>query len=348
MCIRDRPIPTQFVPKAEDVSVLQDRVTAALAAIPGVTGVSAVSGLPLTAGANQNGIAIPGTPGNTGNAERDTPLVDIMGARAGYVEVMGIRLVAGRGFETVRRPDVREVLIDHVLARHFFPTGNPIGARIPVADNRVLTIVGVIEQPRLYDVHKDGRPQLYSRAEDDGYRNLSFVLRTTRDPYAVAPEARSAIRGIDSRLAVSQVRTMEDVVADAVRQQRISAVLIAGFALGALLLAAMGLFGVVAGSVTRRRHEFAVRLALGADHGRVLRLVVGEGAMLLAIGLLIGAPGVYLVGGLVRGILVGVSPLDPATLASVALGLGLVAMVACYIPARRVLQLEPAQSLRQE
>ena len=342
------PIPTQFVPKAEDASVLQDRVTGALLAIPGVTGVSAVSALPLTAGAGQTTVTIPGAPGNTGDTERDKPLVDIMGARAGYVEVMGLRLAAGRAFETARRPDVREALVDNVLARHFFPAGNPIGARIPYGDNQFLTIVGVIEQPRLYDVHKDGRPQVYVRAEDDGYRTLTFVLRTDRDPYAVVPEARTAIRGIDSRLAVAQVRTMEDVIADAVRQQRISAVLIAGFALGALLLAAMGLFGVVSGSVTRRRHEFAVRLALGADHGRVLRLVVGEGATLLAIGLLIGAPGVYLAGGLVRGILVGVSPLDPATLAVVALGLGLVAMFACYVPARRVLKLEPAQSLRQE
>jgi ABC-type antimicrobial peptide transport system permease subunit len=100
--------------------------------------------------------------------------------------------------------------------------------------------------------------------------------------------------------------------------------------------------------VTRRQHEFAVRLALGADHPRVLRLVVGEGARLLLIGLLIGAPGVYLAGGLLRGVLVGISPLDPATLVAVSAGLALVALVACYVPARRVLRLEPAESLRQE
>jgi putative ABC transport system permease protein len=141
---------------------------------------------------------------------------------------------------------------------------------------------------------------------------------------------------------------MDEIVGDAVRQQRISAVLIASFALGALLLAAMGLFGVVSGSVTRRRHEFAVRLALGADHHRVLRLVLGEGARLIAIGLLIGAPGIYFAGRVIRGVLVGVSPLDPLTLSGVAFGLASVAMAACYVPARRVLRLEPAQSLRQE
>jgi len=141
---------------------------------------------------------------------------------------------------------------------------------------------------------------------------------------------------------------MEEIVGESVRQQRLSAVLIAGFALGALVLATMGLFGVVSGSVTRRRHEFAVRLALGADHGRVLRLVLGDGARLVGLGLLLGAPGIYVAGRLIRGVLVGVSPLDPFTLAAVALGLGLVAMAACYVPARRVLKLEPSESLRQE
>jgi len=115
-----------------------------------------------------------------------------------------------------------------------------------------------------------------------------------------------------------------------------------------VLLAAMGLFGIVAGSVTRRRHELALRLAVGADHGRLVRLVLGEGTALVLVGVLIGLPGIYIAGGLLRGTLVGVSPLDPLTLASVALGLGLVTMVACYVPARRVLRINPAQSLRQE
>ena len=119
-------------------------------------------------------------------------------------------------------------------------------------------------------------------------------------------------------------------------------------ALGALLLAAMGLFGVVSGSVTRRRHELAVRLALGADHSRVLRLVLKEGALLVMAGLLIGAPGIYIANGLIRGLLVGVSPSDPLTLLAAALGLLLVTMATCYVPARRALRIEPAQLLREE
>ena len=112
-------------------------------------------------------------------------------------------------------------------------------------------------------------------------------------------------------------------------------------------MAAMGLFGVVSGSVTRRRHDLAVRPALRADHRRVLRLVIGEGTRLVALGVLVGAPGTYAASGLLRGVLIGVSPSDQVTLVAVALGLAAAALAACYVPARRVLSIEPAQSLRQ-
>jgi putative ABC transport system permease protein len=186
------------------------------------------------------------------------------------------------------------------------------------------------------------------RAEDFGYRNLSFVVRTTRDPESLVPEVRRVIRQTDGRIALTDVKTMEQIVEDSLRQQRMSAVLIAGFALGALILAAMGLFGIVSGFVTRRRHELAVRLALGADHQRLLWFVLTEAVLLVGIGVLIGVPGVYAAGQLVRGVLVGISPTDSATLAAVAGGLALVTLVTCYIPARRVLRREPAQLLRQE
>lgn len=258
-----------------------------------------------------------------------------------------MRVLAGRAFDKVRRDAVREALLDRHLARQFFPTGSPLGAKIPFRDGS-LTVVGVVDQARLYNVHQDGRPQLYVRAEDWGYRTLSFVLRTGREPQGLIADVRAAIRRIDPRLAVADTRTMDDIVDDALRQQRISTVLVAGFAVGALLLAAMGLFGVVSGSVTRRRHELAVRLALGADHNRVVRLVLGEGVRLVGMGMIIGVPGVYAIGTLLRGVLVGVSPSDPLTLLAVSLGLALVAMTACYVPARRVAAIDPAQSLRAE
>jgi putative ABC transport system permease protein len=346
------PVPARMFPKPAEALSLQERVQDALAAIPAVTGASAATPLPLTGGTWQTNIAIPGAPGNTGDADRDTPLVDVIGTRAGYVEVMGMRLLAGRAFDPVRQNDVREALIDRQLARKFFPAGNPLGAKIPFLKHS-LTIVGVVEQTRLYDVHQDSRPQLFIRVEDwaaeaGDFLSLSFVLRAQREPQTLIPGVRAAIRRIDPRLATADLRTMDEIVDNGLRQQRISAVLIAGFAIGALLLVAMGLFGIVAGSVARRRHELALRLALGADHPRVLRLVMGEGARLVGMGVLIGLPGIYLAGDVLRGVLIGVSPSDPLALLAVALGLVFVSMVACYMPARRVLRIEPAQSLRQE
>jgi putative ABC transport system permease protein len=342
------PIPAQLVPQAPDVLALQERIERALAAIPGVAGVSATSGVPLTDSASQTTIAIPGAPGNTGNEDRDRPLIDYMGVRAGYFDVMGMRVIEGRSFDPIRHEGVREAVIDRNLARHFFPSGSSLGARIPFGNNQFLTIVGVVDQARLYDVHQDGRPQVYLRAEDAGSRSLVYVLRSERDLAGLVPDVRTAIRAIDSRLAIANVRTMQEIVGNALRQQRISAVLIAAFALGALLLTGMGLFGVISGSVTRRRHELAVRLAVGADHGRLLRLILREGALLVGLGVLLGVPGVYFAGNLLRGVLVGVSPTDPSTLGAVTLGLGLVTMVACYLPARRVLGIDPAQSLRKD
>lgn len=337
----------RLFPNGADVLAFQDRVESALAALPGVTGVSATSALPLGASANQYTIGIPGAPGNTGDADRDRPLVDIIAARPGYVEVIGMRLLAGRDFREARRDGVHEALIDRQLARQFFPAGNPLGATIPIDDNS-LTIVGVVEQARLYDLHQDGRPQILVRADDLTPYTPYFVIHTLREAQTLIPELRTAIRQIDPRIPISEVRTMDEIVTNALRQERISAVLIAGFALGALLLVAVGLFGVISGSVARRRGELAVRLALGATHSRVLRLVVGEGARLIVFGLFIAIPGIYISGQAIRGVLIGVSPFDALTLISVAIGLAAVALLACYLAARRVTGIDPSRMLRDE
>ena len=258
-----------------------------------------------------------------------------------------MRILAGRAFERTHHDNVQEALIDQHLARHFFPTGTPIGATIPFK-GKTLRIVGVVKQARLSNLHEDGQPQLFIRAEDWVRYMPVWVIKTHRDPRALVPEVRRAIREIDPRIPVSSVQTMDEIVTDALRQQRISAVLIGGFALGALLLVAMGLFGMISGSVVRRHGELAVRMALGASHQRLLRLVLSEGALLVVIGMLIAIPGVYAAGGLIRGLLVDVSPWDPFTLSTVAFGLLFVTMASCYVPARRVLRIDPAPLLRQE
>jgi putative ABC transport system permease protein len=351
--------PPEFFPKPADVVGFQDRVERALKTIPGVTDASATSALPFTASSGLGSIKIPGAPGNTGSPGHDELVVDIIGTRASYTSVMGMRILAGRPFDPVRDDGRQEAIVDRHLAEYFFPNANPIGATIPWPERRIsttyapapsggLTIVGVVEQARLNDVYRDGRPQLYIRTEDWGYRPLSFVLRTARDPETIIPEARAALRRTEPRVAMGNAKTMAQIVDDTLRQPRTSAVVVASFALGALLLATMGLFGIVSNSVTRRRHEMAVRLALGADHRRILRLVLGEGAVLVGLGMLIGIPGIYAVSRLIRSALIGISPSDPLTLAIVTVVLAGVTMAACYLPARRVLRIDPAQSLRDE
>jgi predicted permease len=339
---------TIVFPQDTDAASFLDRTTTALRALPGVIGVSASSTLPLSGGSSMNTVGFPGAPGNTGDQQRDRPLVDRVQARAGYFETLRMRVLAGRGFEEARQPNVREAVIDRQLADQFFPSSNPIGSPISFGKS-TLTIVGVVDQARLHDLYRDGRPQMFVRAEDYGSRGYwFFVIRTTAEPQGVIQDARAAIRRIEPRIPVSMMLTMDEIVADRRSRERISAVIIAGLALGALLLVAVGLFAVIAGSVTRRRGELAVRLALGATHAGVMRLLLSEGAMLVALGLVIGVPGVYAVGSLVRGLLIDISPWDAPTLAGALLGLFLVAMAACYLPARRVLRLDPAPLLRQE
>lgn len=348
LTLRVPPIRSHY-PSDTAISELHGRLQRELAAIPGVKSVGGVSALPLTADASQSTFAFPGAPGNTGDRDHDRPLIDYMSVRGRYLEALGIRLLSGRGFsEGTDRAALREVLIDRQIAEQFFPTGSPLGYRMPIDDGKdSLTVVGVVDHARMYDVHKDGRPQLYFRDEFDTDRALSFALRTDRDPESLVPEVREVVHRLDPQLAVAEVRTMDEIVDETLRQPRVSAVLLAGFSLGALLLAAMGLYGVVAGSVNRRRHEMAVRLALGAEQRRVVRLVLREGAVLVALGLLVGAPGIYLAGHAIAGVLVGVSPFDPLTLGAVASGLAAVALFACWVPARRVAGIDPARSLRE-
>jgi len=180
------------------------------------------------------------------------------------------------------------------------------------------------------------------------FRALFYVIATTRDPATLLPDLRAAVRKVDPRVAVGDAHSMNEIVGNALRQQRTGATLISAFALGALLLAAMGIFGIVAGSVTRRHHELAVRLAVGAEHRNVLRLIVREAALLVGLGVLVGLPGIYAASGLLRGALVGVSPSDPLTLLGVVVGLALVTLATGYWASRRALTIDPAELLRRD
>ncbi len=330
------------------VTSLHQRLQSELAALRGVRTVGAASALPLTAGTDQTSVSFPGAPGNTGNAEQDAPLVDYLSARPGYFEALGIRVLEGRSFDDAAPAEGTEAVIDRSLAARFFPSGSALGAVIKLRGQEA-RVIGVVEHARQYDIYKDGRPQLYLRNAGQAlFGTLSWVVRTDGDPLERVADMRAALRRVDPQLALADLRSMDQVVDESLRQQKLSAVLLGGFSLGALLLAATGLYGMVAAAVGRRRHELAVRIALGASHRKVLRLVLGEGAVLVLLGLLLGAPGLYVMGRVARGMLLGISAFDPLTLAGVALGLGGVAIFACYLPARQVVKIDPASALRQE
>lgn len=341
------PIGQWRYPDNASAVTFQARLESELAGLPGVLSVGAASAIPLTAGTDQSAVVLPGAPGNTGQQEHDAPLADVLQSRRGWFQAVGIPMLAGRDFEPAQPGALREAVIDRTLAADFFPSGGAVGTRLMVGQDSLL-IVGVVEHARQADLHRDGRPQVYLRDEDDTYGPLYFAIRAERPLPGLIPEVRTVLRRIDPALAISEVRTLDEVVDESLRQQRVTAVLVAGFSLGALLLAAMGLFGIIAGSVARRRHEIAVRLALGANRARILRLVLREGAALVLLGAAVAVPGIYLSGRTIRGVLVGISPFDPLTLVLVAAGLALVSLAACYLPARRVGSIQPAQALREE
>jgi predicted permease len=328
-------------------NAFQDRLEAELSRLPGVIAVSAANQLPLSGGINAAGVRLPGAPGAGGDAERESQVVTRIFARRRYANALGMRIVAGDDFAHPYRPGVREVLIDTHLANRFFPQGRAVGAEIDI-DGRPSTIVGVVEQARLNRLDRDDEnPQLYVRVEDyDNWRASDYVVRTTGDPHALASSVQTVVRRLEPRIAMANVRTMDDIVAEMQSRQRISAVITGAVSGGALLLVAMGIFGVISGSVIRRRGELAVRIALGATQRRIVRLVVSEGARLVAAGTLIAIPGMYLAGCALRDFLVGVSPFDPLTLTMVTIGLAAVAILACYMAARPAAAIEPEQLLR--
>jgi ABC-type antimicrobial peptide transport system permease subunit len=326
-------------PDNADSYAFQDRVESALRALPGVTRVSATSTLPLSGGGSISWVYLPDrVPDGTAGYR--------VFVRAGYPETIGMRVVAGRTFEAARHAGVREAVIDRQMARHFFGSRSPLGATI-MCDDRRLTIVGVVEPPRIESLHRDdSHPQIFMRAEDFPERPWLVALHTTGSPLALIPEVQAIVRRLDRRVPLSDVATMDDTLTELRCQERTSAIVIASLGVGALLLVAMGLFGMVSGSVAQRRGELALRLALGATHRRITRVVVGDGLRLVAVGALIAIPGIYMTGKALRGLLIGVSPFDVLSLVAATLGLTAVALLACYVAARPVMTIAPERLLR--
>jgi putative ABC transport system permease protein len=324
------------------------RYADAIRALPGVTAVGATSAIPLSAGADQSGIFFPASPTNTGDRQKDGMLGDVAPATDGYFKTMGIQVLDGREFgPSDRDSTARVALIDDIVAKRYFPQGNAVGQIITI-DGDSGRVIGIVRHVRMYGLHDEGRGQIYVPHGISQYRYLTIAVRTTGDPLAAAPEVRRAIRSVDAQQPIVSVGTMSDVVRNSLAERRLVLTLVGGFAAAALLLAALGVYGVTANTVTQRTRELGIRMALGADRRKVIWSVLAEPARLVALGLALGLAGTFAASRVVQRLLYGVSPTDPATLAAVAVVLLLVALLASYFPARRATRVDPMIALRSD
>jgi len=318
-------------------------------ALPGVSSVGAIELLPLGGGARSATFAIEGR--QTGPNEAQ-PHSDIRAIAPGYFQTMKIPLLEGRDFTEQDNADGRNVaMIDETLAQLYWPGGDPIGKRLNLqfADKPVWReIVGVVGRIKHKGLDAEYKGQVFYPLAQGRHLGMCLVARTTTDPLSLVSAARGAIRAVDPEQPIDRVMTMEQVVADKVAQPRLTMLLLGAFAVLALVLAAVGVYGVLSYSVTQRTREIGIRMAIGAGQRDVLKLVVRHGMLLTLLGALLGLTASFALTRLMRTLLFGVSANDPLTFIAVALLLSLVALLAALVPARRATKVDPLTALRHD
>ena len=283
----------------------------------------------------------------------DQPWAARVVASPDYPRVMNIPLLAGRAFSTRDLADTRSVvLISREMARRHWPDDVPLGHRIKLGDPDTAgpwrEIVGVVADTKGADLVAPPQPQLYVPASQQVERGMVLVLRATGNPMGLVAAVRTTIHEADPNQAVYDVRTLAQIFREQLASDRLLIGMFVAFALVALLLAASGLYGVMSYSVSQRKQELGIRLALGAQPGRVLRMLVGQGLTLAGVGVVLGLGGGLLLGTAMSSILYEVGAGDPPTYATVCLVLATVALLASYVPARRAMKLDPLATLRLE
>jgi predicted permease len=268
---------------------------------------------------------------------------------------MGIPIVKGRGFEPPDVGGAGVVLINEALARRFYTDRDPIGQRLkPGGSPEWFTVVGVVKDVKQGGVDQDTGTELYALADQQprllGFApaNMNLVMRSALPLDAIAPQIRAAVRGLDATLPIVRLQTMDEAFGRSVARPRFLTYLLGVFAALALVLAAVGTYGILSYLVTERQQEIGIRMALGAARGGVLWLVLRQGLLLAGIGLTLGVAGAILVGRYLQTLLFGISPSDPATLIMVGGVILVTATVACLIPALRATRVNPLDVLRGE
>ncbi|HLB38227.1 MAG TPA: ABC transporter permease [Gemmatimonadales bacterium] len=347
-------LPTAQYAEARDIVGFYDALLPRVASLPGVTVAGSASGAPLGGGIGVSDIEVEGWV-NPGDAPRPTAWVQAV--TPGYFAAMGIQVLEGRAFEDRDGMDAPPVaMVSESLAREYWPGRSAIGGRIRVdSDVEVFaTVIGVVADVRHEGLERPpARGTLYLVHAQTPYtwapvRSMTLTVRTAVEPTSLVSAIRREVQALDPSVPLYQVRTMERALAESTATRRFSMLLQLLFALVALSLAAVGLYGVLAFTVARRTAEIGIRMALGAQRTDVRRMVVGQGMGIVAIAIALGVGGALATGRLLGSLLYGVSPRDPVTYATVVGVLLAMALLACWIPARRATRIDPMEALRHE
>jgi predicted permease len=337
-------LPPAKYPQAQGAPEFIARIVDRVSVLPDVVASGAANAPPLSQRASQ----INARPTSPADAPR--LLVDLVAATPGYLRAAGLTLIRGRDFDLSDRPGGPQVcIVDQEFARTAWPNDDALGKtlRVEFVETDV-TVVGLVRQAHLYHVHRDDRAQIYRPHLQSPTLGATIVARANGDPAALGPAIRRIVAELDPAQPVAEIRTLGRVVEDRLFERRLSTNLLAMFAGVAVLLAAVGLNGLMAYAVSQRTAEIGVRIALGAELGHIERLVLGRAVWLTATGLAIGAVGAYAASGWLRAQLYGVSPTDAVTFAAVAIGLLVVALASSAVPARRAARVDPVRALRSE
>jgi predicted permease len=321
-------------------------------ALPGVRGASLTDLMPLSLNYSSSDIHVEGQPPARG---ANAPISMVASVEHEYFKTMGIPLVSGRGFNEADREDApKVVVVNETLARRFFPGDDParaaLGRRVSFAGDAGpwSEIVGVAADGKYWTIGEAPQLFVYSPIEQSYSQTATLVVRSEGDPRSLVGAIRAEAARLDPSLPLYDVKTFEEHMGVSLFPARVAASLLGGFGMLALLLAAMGVYGVVSYSVAQRTREIGIRLALGARARDVLRLVAGRGMALVAAGMAAGLAVALLLTRFMEGLLYGVSATDALTFAAVVLTLGAVALLACLVPARRATKVDPMVALRHE